>query len=178
MLGRAAESGEVQAFDLSSDQTPFRMDEKARVEACGARVCSDEERESQRPQNPDLWTVEDPPRCYLPEFDFPGTAFTRSLGDQVAKRIGVNPMPECLEYEVQPQDRFLILASDGVWEFMSSQEAVDVIKDCRDPKEAATELIMAAWDIWIIEDTRIDDITCVVAFLDYGEMQSASRSRR
>ena len=40
------------------------------------------------------YTADDPPRCYLPRCKYPGTAFTRSIGDAVAERIGVIPTPE------------------------------------------------------------------------------------
>ena len=36
----------------------------------------------------------DPPRLWLPDATFPGTAFTRSLGDKIAESIGVCADPE------------------------------------------------------------------------------------
>ena len=39
VLGRVAKEGDViQAFDLSMDQTPFRADERARIESHGGRI--------------------------------------------------------------------------------------------------------------------------------------------
>ena len=37
------------------------------------------------------------------------------------KGVGVTAEPEVVEYDLQEDDQFFILASDGVWEFMSSQ---------------------------------------------------------
>ena len=79
--------------------------------------------------------------------------------------------PEAKECQLRKKDRFIILASDGVWEFISSQEAVDIVRPCQDPYEACHELIMAAWDIWLTEDVRSDDISVTVAFLDVDEMK-------
>lgn len=39
----------------------------------------------------------DPPRVWSPKGDYPGTAFTRSLGDCVAEECGVIAEPEILE---------------------------------------------------------------------------------
>jgi hypothetical protein len=38
----------------------------------------------------------DPPRVWAPGKTFPGCAFTRSIGDNVAEAIGVNAEPELL----------------------------------------------------------------------------------
>ena len=37
----------------------------------------------------------DPPRLWAPNGMYPGTAFTRSIGDSAAERIGVTAEPEC-----------------------------------------------------------------------------------
>ena len=58
----------------------------------------------------------------------------------------------------------MILASDGVWEFISSQEAVDIVATCDNPYEAAHRLIEAAWKLWLQYDVRTDDITALVIF--------------
>ncbi len=53
----------------------------------------------------------------------------RSLGDQVVKPIGVLANPEVVERDIDfKKDRFVILASNGVWEFLSSEEVVHLIE--------------------------------------------------
>lgn len=37
------------------------------------------------------------------------------------KHVGVIPEPEVLQHELSIHDKFIILASDGVWEFITSQ---------------------------------------------------------
>jgi len=172
VLGRInSKTREMEAVDLSVDQTPFRLDERARIEKSGGRISTAGELHGDATYaSHEEYTADDPPRCYLSKQHFPGTAFTRSIGDQVAKSIGVIAKPEVKEYQLRKKDKFLILASDGVWEFISSQEAVDIVKDCQDPYEACHELTMAAWDIWLTEDVRSDDISVTVAFLDSDEM--------
>ena len=52
---------------------------------------------------------------------------TRSFGDATAARVGVCAVPECTEYELQVGDKFVVLASDGVWEFMRNEEVAKII---------------------------------------------------
>ncbi len=52
---------------------------------------------------------------------------TRSFGDEVAKRLGVTAEPEITEICFAEGDKFIIIGSDGVWEFMSNQEAVNIV---------------------------------------------------
>ena len=121
------------AVDLSSDQTPFRDDESARVKASGARVLTLDQLEGVKDPNVQCWGQEgdddgDPPRLWVPNGMYPGTAFTRSLGDSVAERIGVFAEPEVKETEVDERHPFFVVASDGVFEFMSSQDVVDMVR--------------------------------------------------
>lgn len=59
-------------------------------------------------------------------------AISRALGDHMLKRHGdvVSCIPYCTVTRLRPrQDRFLILACDGVWDVMSDQQAVDFVLD-------------------------------------------------
>jgi serine/threonine protein phosphatase PrpC len=47
---------------------------------------------------------------------------SRSFGDEVAASVGVIAEPEIIEYTLKEEDKFFILASDGIWEFISSNE--------------------------------------------------------
>jgi serine/threonine protein phosphatase PrpC len=53
-------------------------------------------------------------------------AVTRSIGDRYLNPF-VIPTPHVVKYEVHTDDQFLILATDGVWGFVSNQEAVAVV---------------------------------------------------
>lgn len=52
---------------------------------------------------------------------------SRSLGDQVAHSVGVSSSPETTEFILDIDDRFMIIATDGVWEFLTNQEVVDIV---------------------------------------------------
>ena len=49
---------------------------------------------------------------------------TRSVGDSIAASVGVTWEPEFLEYELDSKDKIVVIATDGVWEFL---ESVDVL---------------------------------------------------
>ncbi len=42
-------------------------------------------------------------------------------GDHAVKAVGVIPEPEVKTFDLQESDQFMIMASDGVWEFITSQ---------------------------------------------------------
>lgn len=52
----------------------------------------------------------------------PGLAMSRSIGDFVAAQLGVTSEPEVIGVPLTKDHKFVVLASDGVWEFISSQE--------------------------------------------------------
>jgi serine/threonine protein phosphatase PrpC len=101
--------------DLSIDHKPDDPEEQRRIEAAGGFVAP--------PADVGLSA-----RVYLdPNFTRIGLAMSRSIGDYAVKTVGVIPEPENFTYDVQENYRFMILASDGVWEFISSQEAVNIV---------------------------------------------------
>lgn len=74
------------AVELTHDQTPFREDECQRVRRAGARVLTLDQVEGLKDASTRCWTNEascdgDPPRLWAPAGTYPGTAFTRSIGD-------------------------------------------------------------------------------------------------
>jgi hypothetical protein len=50
-----------------------------------------------------------------------------------AERIGVFAEPELEFRHLGPHDAFLVIASDGVFEFLSSQRVVDMVRGARPP---------------------------------------------
>lgn len=95
---------------------------------------------------------------------------TRSFGDEVASRVGVNAEPEILELDLCKDDKFLVLASDGVWEFISNEEVANIVMpffEKRNAEGAAEALVRESYLKWKQEEEDIiDDITCVIIFLD------------
>ena len=40
---------------------------------------------------------------------------SRSLGDNISKQVGVTHEPELIKIKLENKDKFILLASDGVW---------------------------------------------------------------
>ena len=93
---------------------------------------------------------------------------SRSLGDTVAHSAGVISEAECYTVDLTPSTKTLIIASDGLWEFISNQEALDLIKDLpRSDPEAAVELLAKeSHRRWMREEQVVDDTTICVCYFD------------
>jgi len=66
-------------------------------------------------------------------------ALSRSLGDADLQPY-VTFEPEVFFVELKEDDRFLILACDGLWDVMSNTKAVEIVDKYRDPVRAAAAL--------------------------------------
>jgi len=171
--------GKLIAHALSSDQTPYRKDERERVRAppYNARVCTMDQLDGLMPMNDDYDVAlgeeidegGDPPRVWHPTRRLPGCAFTRSLGDSVAESLGVYAVPECANRELTPNDKFVVIASDGVWEFITSQNVIEMVTHYDDILEACRHVAAEAYRQWLIYDDRTDDITIIVCELQFAE---------
>ncbi len=52
---------------------------------------------------------------------------SRSFGDRVAHSVGVSAEPETWEFTLGLHDKFLVIASDGVWEFLSNEDVANIV---------------------------------------------------
>ena len=147
------------AIELSRDHKPTEEDEKKRIIDNDGRIQPfTEEGEFVGPQ-----------RVWLKDEEVPGLAMTRSFGDRVAATVGVISKPEIKEFDFDENDKFMIIASDGIWEFISSQECVDIIKEFyekNDMKGCAEYLYEESSKRWLKEEEVIDDTTLILVFFD------------
>jgi len=153
VLGSMRE-GRMVALDLTNDQKPDSEGEQPRIERCGG--------------------VEEPPieeglsaRVWTPDLLY-GLSMARSLGDEVLTQYGVSAIPEVTTHQTEECDKYLIIASDGIWEFISSQEAISII-DAHpdDATQGCRDLIEHATLRWREEEGAYrDDITAIVVHMD------------
>ena len=123
VIGRMQSHDTWVSLDLSKDHKPADPAEKSRIERAGGRV---------EPSKGELYAdhtgnFQGPPRVWQPHEATPGLAMSRSLGDTTASELGVIPDPDVTWLRLSRDDKFLILASDGIWEFLSSEQVVDII---------------------------------------------------
>ena len=141
-------------IELSRDHKPDLPEEKMRIERSGGRV--------------DKIFGMGPYRVWFKNEDFPGLAMSRSIGDKLAHRVGVSDIPEIKEFNIEENSPLaIVLASDGVWEFMSNEEVSDIVYRFEDNKDAsicAKKIVERARQTWEKTGYAIDDITCVVVF--------------
>jgi serine/threonine protein phosphatase PrpC len=105
---RAVLSRRGQAIDLTRDHKPSDEKEMARIVAMGEQIEWDSYAKVHRVRN---------------------LAVARAIGDRYAKPV-VSPEVEIQRFPVQEDsDEFVILASDGLWDVVTSQEAVSLIHD-------------------------------------------------
>ena len=116
-------------MDASIDHKPGRKEERARIEALGGRVgITEEDAFRNNPRSCGcLWACVSAGR---PLRVFPGgLSVSRTIGDISMKTSQlVSSEPESWESHLTHVDEFLILACDGVWDVMSSQQAIDTVR--------------------------------------------------
>ena len=157
VVGRR-EGGGLVAVALTEDHEPDTPAEMARILAAGGRVEQLVDAAGARVG---------PHRVWLRSAWTPGLAMSRAMGDAVAQTAGVSSLPEFREHQLcAERDELIILASDGVWEFLSNDEAVAIASACATPAAACEALVEESARLWLAEEAGVcDDITAVVFFL-------------
>lgn len=108
------------AVPLSEDHKPESPAENERINNMGGRVDQYKDIKGEKGG---------PYRVWVRHGEYPGLAMSRSMGDQIAKSVGVICDPEIREIDIAKEDKFIILASDGLWEFLTNEE-VNLEKIC------------------------------------------------
>ncbi len=149
-------AAELQPRQLSTDHKPDNREEYARILSCGGRVFSVRYGDG----------VVGPARVWLQGANVPGLAMSRSLGDFAVHAVGVLSSPEFSEVVLDPTaDCMLVVATDGLWDFLSNEEVVRIAADCAGPAEAVAELQQEAHRLWVQKEEMADDTTVCVVFL-------------
>ena len=145
---------------LTKDHKPDDPNELDRIISSGGKV---------EPYKDNFGNFVGPERVWKKEGQVPGLAMSRSFGDEVGHEVGVIVNPEINEYEFLNEDKFIVLASDGLWEFISNEEVIDIVKEFyleNDIKGGLDCLYREASKRWIMEEEIIDDITIILVFLN------------
>ncbi|OMJ88839.1 hypothetical protein SteCoe_9139 [Stentor coeruleus] len=165
---------------LTADQKPNHEEELKRIRAAGGVV---------EKLADDLGRPVGPYRVWKKNGNLPGLAMSRSVGDTIAHEIGVISTPITHTFPIYLAfDQFIVLASNGIWDVMENFEVVNFVEkfrgatsNCKSNYPAKTtnstiarllcEEARYRW-LGVVEedDVMIDDITCIVIELSYGEI--------
>ena len=130
------------ARDLSMDHKPTLESEKARIIAAGGFVAEGRVKGS--------------------------LALSRAIGDMEFKQANhlppeaqmVTALPDVVVERLVPGDEFLILACDGIWDVMTSQQAVDFVRQRLGAGTAPSAVCEALCDACCARDTRGSGLGC------------------
>ena len=92
-------------IQLSNDHKPNNEYERLRIECSGGRV---------EPLKDNNGLFIGPDRVWIKNGQLPGLAMSRSIGDLVANSVGVIPDPDISLHNLTIEDKFIVIASDGV----------------------------------------------------------------
>lgn len=84
-------------------------------------------------------------------------AVSRAFGDYSLKKEGVTAIPYVRKHFMRPFDKFLIIATDGVWDVLSDQDAVDICIEDNSTNQISKEIVKTALD-----RGSKDNICCLV----------------
>ena len=161
VLGSCTSKGEWKFENLSKDHKPSDKEEAERIKKHGGRI---------KPMTDDDGNFIGPLRVYMKDKELPGLAMTRSFGDYFASLAGTIAVPEIKEHILVPEDKFIILASDGLFEFINSEEVGNIIKGYYEKNDivgCCEYLYKESYRKWIKEEEdTVDDITIILVFFE------------
>lgn len=110
-----------------------------------------------------------PYRIFLKDRWVPGLAVSRSFGDHIAKDAGVISSPEITSLNLKSvfsgnaegSRQIMIVGTDGLWEWIDNQDAIDLAWSMNSAEAAAHALAEAAQKNWALycQGQACDDIT-------------------
>ncbi|KAL4556238.1 hypothetical protein LXL04_038882 [Taraxacum kok-saghyz] len=153
VLAMTGDDGGLIPVQLTTDFKPNLPQEVERIVECNGRV----------------FCLEDEPgvhRVWLPNEESPGLAMSRAFGDYCIKDFGLISVPEVVQRDITSQDQFIVLASDGVWDVVSNEEAVEIVASTEDKAKSAKRLVDRAVRGWKQKrkGIAIDDISAICVF--------------
>ncbi|QCD80012.1 protein kinase [Vigna unguiculata] len=153
VLATTSEDGTLTPHQLTTDFKPNLPQEAERITQCRGQVFS----------------LEDEPgvyRVWMPNGKPPGLAISRALGDHCMKDFGLISVPDVTQTKITSRDQFVILATDGVWDVISNQEAVEIVSATPHKEKAAQKLVKCAIREWKRKKSGIamDDMSAICLF--------------
>ena len=130
-----------------------------------------------------LWSDATLSDIYYLQFDFINEFTTKtfnlamnsSFGDFVFRKVGLEPMPDINIYNLQGDEKYLVLASDGFWDVFENEDVFQLINEMlvkceNDFDKLATLLCKDAETLSLDKFGSSDDITVIV--IDFEDNDS------
>lgn len=138
------------ALPLTEDQKPDLPGEAERLRAAGATMTASSQY--------------GPARVWSSATGGCGLAMSRSIGDGIFSEFGVVATPETALRPLDKDDAWLVLASDGVWEFLDNERVVALVELHKHASDSCVQLVRLAAKAWHVEEGNEyrDDITAIV----------------
>jgi protein phosphatase PTC1 len=90
-----------------------------------------------------------------------GLAVTRGFGDFDVRESGMTPEPEITGVQLEPEDEYIVLACDGLWDVVTEDDVAQLVAaTVKEPGMVAKRLVAEA-----MTKGSDDNITVIVAFL-------------
>ncbi|KAL7239532.1 hypothetical protein ACSBR2_005431 [Camellia fascicularis] len=161
VLATMSDDGSLVPVQLTVDFKPNLPQEAERIIQSNGRV----------------FCLEDEPgvhRVWLPDVESPGLAMSRAFGDYFVKDFGLISVPEVTQRHISNQDQFVVLATDGVWDVVSNQEAVQIVYSTPDRAKSAKRLVQHASQAWKRKRRGFvaDDISAICLFFHSPPLSS------
>ena len=145
-------------FKLSHDFKPDLPEEKKRIYKMGGIVEQMLDMNGMKAGPPRVWGVGK---------NYPGLAMSRSLGDFKGKKYGIISLPEIIEVNLDENVNYIVICSDGVWEFLSNENVMYIGNEFYEKNDVngfTKKLAETSEKIWEQKDVIVDDITAVAVF--------------
>ena len=156
------ENGCYNKVNLSRDHKPTECDEIKRILSQGGVIKQLYDKNKKEFFGPE--------RIWLKNSDIPGLSMSRSFGDNLANTVGVINIPEVRNYDYTGGEKYIVIASDSVWQYIDSDECTRIIKDFyetnMDAVGALNSLVTEAIKRWKKQENKIEDITAVIIFFE------------
>ncbi|KAH9255588.1 hypothetical protein BASA81_006418 [Batrachochytrium salamandrivorans] len=145
-----------QVKDLIVKHSPEREDEKFRIEQCGGQVKRDQA------------VMDDGSRMSVGPWRAVADSSSHAMGIAISRALGlfkfqpvISPQPEFITVQRRPEDRFLVVATDGLWDLVGLNEVLQKLRDSNGDAELASKSLVAL----AMDRGAHDNVSVVVAMM-------------
>ena len=92
--------------------------------------------------------------------------YSRAFGGKDLKMFGLSVEPDISHFEITPEDKLVLIASDGLWDVINPRAACEIALRARREGRSATKDVVK----WAIDEMPLcgvrDNITVIAIFLN------------